>query len=115
MGNSIDLNDYIDTGNFAEQPFVIPKADLGISYCEVNENFKAYKINEHQHMPEMGKILRDIDNNTYNINFVPHLLPVNRGILSTMYLKLSEGLREEDIISLYKRFYEKEWFYDDFA
>jgi len=86
------------------------KADLGLSYCEVNGNFKAYKVNDHQHMPEMGKILKDIDGNTYNINFVPHLLPVNRGILSTMYLKVSEGLREEDILALYKKVYEKEPF-----
>ncbi len=86
------------------------KAALELSYCEVNENFKAYKINDHQHMPEMEKILKEIDKKEHNITFVPHLLPLNRGILSTMYLKVSEGLREDDIISLYQRFYEKEPF-----
>ncbi|MDD4202252.1 MAG: N-acetyl-gamma-glutamyl-phosphate reductase [Candidatus Omnitrophica bacterium] len=81
------------------------KADLALSYCEVNESFKAYKINEHQHMPEIEKIIKSVTDIDINMNFVPHLLPINRGIFSTVYVTLTKDLSQDEIITLYKDYY----------
>lgn len=86
------------------------KADLSTSFSEVNENMKAYKINEHQHMPEIEMILSDIAGKSVKINFTPHLIPVNRGILSTIYLKLDKTMSSKEAIRLYKDFYKNKPF-----
>jgi N-acetyl-gamma-glutamyl-phosphate reductase len=86
------------------------KPSVAMSFGEVSENFKAYKINEHQHIPEITKILKEICGKDPGINFVPHLLPVRRGILSTMYVNLSKDMTQADINGLYKEFYKNEPF-----
>ncbi|MFC1548965.1 N-acetyl-gamma-glutamyl-phosphate reductase [Candidatus Omnitrophota bacterium] len=73
------------------------KALIPLSFGEVDENFKCYKANEHQHMPEMDQILSAAAGCGVNVNFIPHLLPVRRGILSTIYVQ-HEGLPGEDKI-----------------
>ena len=72
---------------------------------DVKDNFKAYKVNNHQHLPEMEKILRDICKKDVKITFIPHLLPLERGILSTIYLRLKKGKSYEDIAGIYKEKY----------
>ena len=81
------------------------KADLSISFSEANENMKAYKVNEHQHMPEIDMVLSDIAGHDVRINFTPHLVPMNRGILSTIYLKLNKKMGPEDVLKIYRDFY----------
>ena len=81
------------------------KPDLSLSFGEVNENLKAYKINEHQHKPEINKILSEVAGKTIDIVFTPHLIPMNRGILSTIYLKLGKSLDTKSVIGIYKKFY----------
>jgi len=81
------------------------KADIALSFCEINENFKAYKINEHQHKPEIDKILSDVSGKGVDVIFVPHLVPMNRGILSTIYMKLRKGLDTSGAIKMYRDFY----------
>ncbi len=79
--------------------------DDSINYVNANENFKAYKIFAHQHQPEIQQYLEDLS--SYNASesgeviFTPHLLPVNRGILSTIYLHFRKSL---DPIEVYKNF-----------
>jgi len=84
---------------------------MGLHFCEVNENFKAYKINKHQHMPEMDQELSKLAGKKLNVVFVPHLLPVNRGILSTIYTVV-EGrqVTSSQIVDMYKKFYKDEKF-----
>lgn len=81
-------------------------------YCEVNENFKPYGIFNHRHTPEMEKELEKLTDETVDILFTPHLLPVNRGILSTIYLNIKAGevLTEADAYALYEAFYQDEPF-----
>lgn len=81
-------------------------------YCEVNENFKPYGLFNHRHTPEMEKELEKLTDETVDILFTPHLLPVNRGILSTIYCTLKAGvtLTEEDAYQLYTDFYKDEPF-----
>lgn len=89
------------------------KLEPSYIFAEVNENLKAYKINIHQHIPEIEERLSLFSSKKININFVPHLVPLNRGILETIYLKKKKNklnLQTEDLIKLYKRFYIKEPF-----
>ncbi|MBN2453308.1 MAG: N-acetyl-gamma-glutamyl-phosphate reductase [Candidatus Omnitrophica bacterium] len=81
------------------------KADLGLIFCEVNENLRAYKVNEHQHKPEINKILSRVAGREIDIVFTPHLIPMNRGILSTIYLKLIKPMDTAAAVALYKKFY----------
>ena len=94
------------------------KLSLGLHFSESNENFKAYKIIKHNHIPEIEQELSSIyfgknnnDNEYLNgevkISFTPHLLPINRGILSTCYLNLKCMQSEEEILKVYQKFYQK--------
>lgn len=88
------------------------KAGLEFSFCEINEDFKAYKVNIHQHMPEVNQELSKLAGKKINITFVPHLLPLNRGILETIYIRKAHKVKSKSqkLISLYKKFYKKEPF-----
>jgi N-acetyl-gamma-glutamyl-phosphate reductase len=79
---------------------------------EIEENFKAYKVNTHQHMPEIEAELSKVSGKKLSVNFVPHLLPMKRGILETIYLKKAENSNPkiQNLISLYKKFYKGEPF-----
>ena len=62
-----------------------PKEDT--HYCECNENVEAYSVGGHRHSPEIEHILSIKTNQKVSIQFVPHLIPMNRGILCTVYAK----------------------------
>ncbi|QHW32619.1 N-acetyl-gamma-glutamyl-phosphate reductase [Paenibacillus rhizovicinus] len=79
---------------------------LGNHYSEVNENFKAYKINKHQHIPEIEQVLSDIAGKKVVTTFTTHLVPMTRGIMSTMYASMTGNHTNEDFISLYRNYYE---------
>lgn len=81
------------------------KPDIALSFCEVNENLKAYKVNEHQHKPEIGLILSDVADAKIDVVFTPHLIPMNRGILSTIYMKLARSLDTKAVLEIYRDFY----------
>lgn len=81
------------------------KADISLSFCEVNENLKAYKVNEHQHKPEINLILSQVAGCPLDVVFTPHLIPMNRGILSTIYMKLARPLDTAGAVQLYRDFY----------
>ena len=84
----------------------------GFLFSEVNEDFKAYKINAHQHSPEINQELSKLAGKKIHVTFVPHLLPLSRGILSTIYCKKTQKAKgkKQKAIDLYKRFYKKEPF-----
>ena len=69
---------------------------------EVKDNFKAYKVNNHQHSPEMEEVLGRFTGKKAKVVFVPHLLPVERGILSTTYMRLKKAASYEEIVNIYK-------------
>ncbi len=69
------------------------KASLANSYCECNESFKAYSVLSHRHNDEMNYILGDVDENV-DVVFTPHLLPLTRGIESTIYFKSEKSAEE---------------------
>jgi N-acetyl-gamma-glutamyl-phosphate reductase len=86
------------------------KVTAGFIYTEVNENFKAYKVLNHQHTPEINRFLGKASDQNISVTFVPHLLPVNHGILETIYVTLNEPTTTEKAHSLYKKFYKTEPF-----
>ena len=79
-------------------------------FPEANEGFKAYKVAEHRHTPEIEQELSLLANSPVIVSFTPHLLPVNRGILSTVYASVKKDMDEDFIIGLYNKFYGKERF-----
>ncbi len=79
-------------------------------FPECNEGFSAYKVASHRHIPEIEQTLSKMANEEVSITFVPHLLPVNRGILSTMYASLKKEISLEKIVDLYKKEYKNEYF-----
>ena len=86
------------------------KASLALLFPEVNENFKAYSLTTHKHTPEIAGVLSAALGRKMQVEFSPHLLPVNRGILSTIYLRLAGGATEEDLLEIYRRRYGDEPF-----
>lgn len=86
------------------------KPDLALSFSEVNENLKAYKINAHQHKPEINKILSEVAGKAVDVIFTPHLIPMNRGILSTIYMKTARALDTGTAVGIYKKFYREKKF-----
>lgn len=83
---------------------------LNTHYTECNEAFAPYKIASHRHTPEIEQILGELGGERPTVTFVPHLLAVNRGIVSTMYAKLKPGFDQEKLRSLYESFYKNERF-----
>jgi len=71
-------------------------------FCEVNENFRAYKLFSHQHTPE---VLEHLGLGADDVMFSTHLLPLSRGILATLYAWLDAPASGEDIEALYRRYY----------
>ncbi|MFH1578173.1 MAG: N-acetyl-gamma-glutamyl-phosphate reductase [Candidatus Omnitrophota bacterium] len=88
------------------------RAQAEYFFSEVNEDAYAYKINIHQHMPEINQELSRLSKGPIKVTFVPQMLSINRGILETIYVKPSGNtlLTAQKLISLYKRFYNKEPF-----
>ena len=79
-------------------------------YCEVNENIKAYGVASHRHTPEIEEQLGYAAGYPMYINFTPHLVPMNRGILITAYASLKKDVTEEEVRAIYNKYYAKEKF-----
>lgn len=76
-----------------------------MSYSEINENLRPYKVDAHQHIPEIERYSSLIANRDVKINFIPHLVPMNRGILVTIYADLVDGCSKEQLYQLYMDIY----------
>ena len=79
-------------------------------YCEVNESIKAYGVATHRHTPEIEEQLSYASGQEAVINFTPHLVPMNRGILVTAYANLVKDVTEEEIRKIYEDAYKDEQF-----
>lgn len=83
---------------------------LATHFCEVNETFHPYKVGNHRHTPEINEVLSAFADKNVSITFIPHLLPLNRGMLSTIYASVKEGCREDDIRNALNHYYDDEPF-----
>lgn len=79
-------------------------------YCEVNENIKAYGVANHRHTPEIEEQLSYAAGQPVLINFTPHLVPMNRGILITAYASLKKEVSYEEVKAAYDKYYADEKF-----
>ena len=79
-------------------------------FCEVNENIKAYGVGTHRHTPEIEEQLGYAAGEEVLINFTPHLVPMQRGILVTAYANLKKKVTYEEVKAVYDKYYKKEQF-----
>ncbi len=79
-------------------------------YPDCNEAFSPYKVASHRHTPEIEQTLSAVAGCDVKITFVPHLLPLNRGIVSTIYADLVKDVDVDELISIYKNYYKDEFF-----
>lgn len=85
-------------------------AKLPNLYCEVNENIKAYGVATHRHTPEIEEQLGYASGEKVVLNFTPHLVPMNRGILATEYAKLKKDVTWDEVKAVYDKYYAAEKF-----
>ncbi|QNM06412.1 N-acetyl-gamma-glutamyl-phosphate reductase [Qiania dongpingensis] len=79
-------------------------------FCEVNESIKAYSVAAHRHTPEIEEQLGYAGGQPVLLNFTPHLVPMNRGILITAYAKLLKKVSYDEVKEVYDQYYAKEFF-----
>lgn len=74
-------------------------------FTEVNESVRAYKVGSHQHIPEIGQYLKTFGGTDVSFSFVPHLLPVSRGIYTTIHATLKNGVGEKEVAATFQSSY----------
>ena len=79
-------------------------------FCEVNESMKAYGVGTHRHTPEIEEQLSYAAGEEVMINFTPHLIPMQRGILATSYATLKKPMTYEEVKAVYDKYYKDEYF-----
>ena len=88
------------------------KAEVATLFAESSDNMKAYGVSGHRHQPEIHAQLTQISNEKIDFIFVPHLIPMIRGMLSTIYVKLSAKASNVDLQALFEKRYANEQFVD---
>ena len=83
---------------------------LATHYCETNESFKPYKVSKHRHTPEMEEKLTENSDKKINITFVPHLLPITRGMLTTIYTNIIGKVTRTNIEEIFHHYYKNKFF-----
>ncbi len=86
------------------------KADLSIIYGEVNENMRAYSVPKHRHLGELEQEIARLSGTHSNVTFVPHLVPLTRGMFTTIIATLKKPITQDNVQSVYGKFYKQEPF-----
>ncbi|MEE8672290.1 MAG: N-acetyl-gamma-glutamyl-phosphate reductase [Heyndrickxia faecalis] len=103
-------------GGFIDTSFIVIDGKTGVSgagrtpslgnlFTEVNENTGAYKVGSHQHTPEIERFIKAFAGKEAKISFTPHLIPMTRGILCTIYAPLAKKVTTEDVRQYYRKVY----------
>jgi N-acetyl-gamma-glutamyl-phosphate reductase len=80
-------------------------SSVDMSFGEVNESVRAYKVGTHQHIPEIKSTLESLSLTQVKLLFVPHLLPITRGIYTSIYATLKKPVNEQTILAVYEKYY----------
>ncbi len=83
---------------------------LTTHFCEATESFKAYKVGSHRHAPEIEAILSRESGQSVGLTFIPHLIPMSRGMLTTSYAVLTKKATDRDILEILQNYYRKRFF-----
>jgi N-acetyl-gamma-glutamyl-phosphate reductase len=103
-GKLIDLRDIvIDSKSGVSGAGRTPS--LTTHFPECNENVTAYNVGQHRHTPEIEQVLSDVAGEAVEVIFTPHLIPMDRGIFSTIYAKPLRPLSENQLYELYREYY----------
>ena len=86
------------------------KANVSLLYAEAGESIKAYGIANHRHTPEIEQELSKVAGAPICLQFTPHLMPMKRGILATIYIDLLKDVTEDDLYAIYQKYYGDEKF-----
>lgn len=81
------------------------KAGVATLFCEIHDSFRAYSLASHRHTPEIEQELGQVAGRSMTVSFNPHILPIDRGILSTIYAKLSPGADLDAVRKAYEEHY----------
>jgi N-acetyl-gamma-glutamyl-phosphate reductase len=85
-------------------------ANIATLFTECNESIKAYGAPGHRHTPEIEQELGKLAEEALTVSFTPHLVPMNRGILSTCYASLKMSIDEKELLNIYREFYKEDYF-----
>ena len=109
------------TGKYIETSGIVVDSKSGVSgagrspklvshFPECNESVAAYNVGRHRHTPEIEQILSDAAGESIEVIFTPHLIPMDRGIFSTIYARPRRPIQEAELLSVYRDFYADEPF-----
>lgn len=107
--------------NLIETNSIIIDAKTGVSgagrsasavthFPEINDNMKIYRVNEHQHIPEIEQMLMNWNANSQPVTFSTHLVPMTRGIMATMYANIAQETSSKELFNLYHETYQNNYF-----
>lgn len=107
--------------NLIDEKSIIIDAKTGVSgagrsasasthFPETNDNINIYRVNEHQHIPEIEQMLSHWNSNIEAVTFSTHLVPMTRGIMATMYANISKEVNIDELFDLYRQSYEDNYF-----
>lgn len=82
------------------------KPKLGTLFPECNESLTAYGVGDHRHTPEIDQVLSEVSGKEVQVIFTPHLIPMDRGILCTMYPRLTRDADQSELLDVFRKFYE---------
>jgi N-acetyl-gamma-glutamyl-phosphate reductase len=103
-GDVIDLNEIVIDAKSGVSG-AGRSATIGSLYCETNETIKPYGVGTHRHTPEIERHLSRLVSKNITLQFTPHLVPMQKGILVSCYTKLVKPITKEEIHALYKKYY----------
>ncbi len=83
---------------------------LATHFCETNESFRPYSVTNHRHTPEMEEKLSEHAKESIKITFVPHLLPITRGMMTTIYTNLRTNVTRTHIEEMFHNYYKEKYF-----
>lgn len=108
-------------GNMVKEDSIIIDAKTGVSgagksasaathFPETHDNIKIYRVNEHQHLPEIEQMLKLWNDDVDTVTFSTHMVPMTRGIMATMYMNIKEDTNIDELVALFETHYQDEYF-----
>ena len=110
LKNGILKNELVSVVSYSGTSGAGKSAATNMLFSEVNESVRAYKVGNHQHIPEIRQYLKYFTGIAPDFSFVPHLLPITRGIYSTIHAKVNNGITELNIADVFGSTYQKSIF-----
>lgn len=102
--------DFISVTSYSGTSGAGKSVNAGMMFSEVNESVKAYKAGNHQHIPEIRQYLKSFSGKDASFTFIPHLLPITRGIYTTIHTKIKNEISGKEVSEIFLNKYSQEKF-----